>query len=95
MTISDYFKTYRNLIRYLLAEGIREQLQSNVVMGIHSLNWASMLKELTEASSDAKMNERAIQTVNYVTYYQHPESRIVVGFAYNPWWYNCHMGVIY
>jgi hypothetical protein len=76
------------------AEGIREQLQCNVVMGIHSLNWASMLKDLAEASGDGKMRERAIQTANYVTYYLQPDDRIVVGFEYNQWWYSCHMGVI-
>ncbi len=76
------------------AEGIREQLQCNVVMGIHSLNWASMLKDLSEASGDGKMRERAIQTANYVTYYLQPDDRIVVGFEYNQWWYSCHMGVI-
>jgi len=77
------------------AEGIREQLQCNVVMGIHSLNWASMLKVLAEASGDEKMRERAMQTANYVTYYLQPDKRIVVGFEYNQWWYSCHMGVIY
>lgn len=77
------------------AEGIREQLQCNVVMGIHSLNWASMLKVLAEASGDAEMMERAMQTANYVTYYLQPDKRIVVGFEYNQWWYSCHIGVIY
>ncbi|MCP4312397.1 MAG: hypothetical protein GY790_14130 [Bacteroidetes bacterium] len=77
------------------AEGIREQLQCNVVMGIHSLNWASMLKVLAEASGDEKMKKRAMQTANYVTYYLQPDRRIVVGFEYNQWWYSCHIGVIY
>ncbi len=76
------------------AEGIREQLQCNVVMGIHSLNWASMLLDLSEATGDEKMRERAIQTANYVTYYLQPDDRIVVGFQYNQWWYSCHMGVV-
>lgn len=77
------------------AEGIREQLQCNVVMGIHSLNWASVLLDLSEAAADDKMRERAIQTANYVTYYLQPDNRIVVGFSYNQWWYSCHTGVIY
>jgi len=76
------------------AEGIREQLSVNVVMGIHSLNWASMLMDLAEASGDEKMKERAIQTANYITYYLQPNNRIVVGFQYNQWWYSCHIGVI-
>jgi len=76
------------------AEGIREQLQCNHIMGIHSLNWASMLKELAEASGDNRMIERAKQTANYVTYYLQPDNRIVVGFEYNQWWYSCHIGVI-
>jgi len=76
------------------AEGIREQLQCNVVMGIHSLNWASMLLDLSEASGDEKMKEQAIQTANYVTYYLQPDNRIVVGFQYFQWWYSCHVGVI-
>jgi hypothetical protein len=76
------------------AEGIREQLQCNVIMGIHSLNWASMLKDLAEASGDEQMKERAIQTANYITYYLQPDDRIVVGFEYRQWWYSCHVGVI-
>ncbi len=76
------------------AEGIREQLRVNVVMGVHSLNWASMLLELSEASSNQKMRVRAMQTANYVSYYLQPDNRIVVGFQYNQWWYSCHVGVI-
>ena len=76
------------------AEGIREQLQCNVVMGIHSLNWASMLFELAEATGDEQMRERAIQTANYTTYYLQPDNRIVVGFTYKQFWYSCHVGVI-
>jgi len=76
------------------AEGIREQLQCNVVMGIHSLNWASMLYDLAEATGDGKMRKRAIQTANYITYYLQPDNRIVVGFQYHQWWYSCHTGVV-
>lgn len=76
------------------AEGINEQLQCFHVMGIHSLNWASMLKELADASGDEMMKERAIQTANYITYYMQPDDRIVVGFEYHQWWYSCHTGVI-
>ncbi len=77
------------------AEGIREQLQCNVVMGIHSLNWASMLLELANVTGDEKMRQRAIQTANYITYYMQPDDRIVVGFDYNQWWYSCHAGALY
>lgn len=76
------------------AEGIREQLQCNVVMGIHSLNWAALLLDLAKATGDEALRKRAIQTANYVTYYLQPDNRIVVGFQYNQWWYSCHAGVI-
>jgi uncharacterized protein YyaL (SSP411 family) len=76
------------------AEGIREQLQCNYVMGIHSLNWASMLYDLAEATGDEQMRQRAIQTANYTTYYLQPDNRIVVGFDYKQFWYSCHVGVI-
>ena len=76
------------------AEGIREQLQCNVVMGIHSLNWASMLLDLAKATGDESLRRRAIETANYVTYYLQPDDRIVVGFQYNQWWYSCHAGVV-
>jgi len=76
------------------AEGIREQLQFNVVMGVHSINWASMLTELAEATGDEKMRQRAIQTVNYVTYYLQPDNRIVMGLDQQSWWYSCHFGVV-
>ena len=70
------------------------QLQCNVVMGIHSLNWASMLREFAEATGDEKMRQRAIQTANYITYYLQPDNRIVVGFQYHQWWYSCLTGVV-
>ncbi|MDD7983918.1 hypothetical protein PQO01_03010 [Lentisphaera marina] len=76
------------------AEGIREQLQCNYVMGIHSLNWASTLKQLAEASNDKTMLQRAMQTANYTTYYLQPDKRIVVGFDYNQFWYSSHIGVV-
>ncbi|MBK1876034.1 hypothetical protein [Pelagicoccus mobilis] len=76
------------------AEGIREQLQCNVVMGVHSVNWASMLFELGETAGDEKMKERALQTANYVTYYLQPDDRIVTGFWYHQWWYSAHIGVV-
>jgi len=76
------------------AEGIREQLACNVVMGIHSLNWASMLMSRAGATGNRVMQQRAIQTANYITYYLQPDNRIVVGFNYKQWWYSCHMGVI-
>lgn len=76
------------------AEGIREQLQCNVVMGVHSLNWASMLMDLSRATGDEKMRQRAVQTANYITYYLQPDNRIVVGFQYHQWWYSCHTGVL-
>jgi hypothetical protein len=76
------------------AGGIREQLQCNVVMGIHSLNWASMLNELGRATDNHGMQQRAIQTANYTTYYLQPDNRIVVGFQYHQWWYSCHVGVV-
>lgn len=69
-------------------------MQCNVVMGVHSLNWASMLMQLAEATGDEEMRLRAMQTANYVTYYLQPDNRIVVGFQYNQWWYSCHTGVI-
>ena len=76
------------------AEGIREQLQCNVVMGVHSLNWASMLMQLADATGDEAMRQRAILTANYITYYLQPDNRIVVGFTYEQWWYSCHVGVV-
>ena len=88
-------KTFLDKIKgFEPAEGIREQLQCNVVMGIHSLNWASMLMELSKATGDQAMRQRAMQTANYTTYYLQPDNRIVVGFTYKQMWYSCHVGVI-
>ena len=88
-------KTFMDKIQgFEPAEGIREQLQCNVVMGIHSLNWASMLLDLAKATGDEKLKQRADQTANYITYYLQPDNRIVVGFQYNQWWYSCHAGVV-
>jgi len=89
-------KTFMDKIKgFEPAEGIREQLQCNVVMGIHSLNWASMLRDLAKATGDEKLKQRADQTANYITYYLMPDNRIVVGFRYNQWWYSCHAGVVF
>ena len=88
-------KTFLDKIKgFEPAVGIREQLACNVVMGIHSLNWASMLLDLSQATGDAKMRQRATQTANYITYYLQPDNRIVVGFTFNQWWYSCHTGVV-
>ena len=88
-------KTFMDKIKgFEPAEGIREQLQCNVVMGIHSLNWASMLLKLAKATGDKAVRQRATQTANYVTYYLQPDNRIVVGFQYHQWWYSCHAGVL-
>ena len=88
-------KTFMDKIKgFEPAEGIREQLQCNVVMGIHSLNWASMVLDLANATGDEKLRQRAMQTANYITYYLQPDNRIVVGFRYNQWWYSCHGGVV-
>ena len=57
-------------------------------------NWASMLLELLKATGNKKMRQRAMQTVNYVTYYLQPDKPIVVGFSWNQWWYSGHTGVI-
>ena len=88
-------KTFLDKIKgFEPVEGIREQLQCNVVMGIHSLNWASMLYNLAKATGDEKLRDRAVQTANYSTYYLQPDNRIVVGFQYHQWWYSCHVGVV-
>jgi hypothetical protein len=88
-------KTFLDKIKgFEPAAGIQEQLACNVVMGIHSLNWASMLLDLSKATGDEKLRQRAVQTANYITYYLQPDNRIVVGFSYNQWWYSCHAGVI-
>ena len=88
-------KTFMDKIKgFEPAEGIREQLQCNVVMGIHSLNWASMLLDLAKATGDEQLLQRACQTANYITYYLQHDNRIVVGFQYNQWWYSCHAGPI-
>jgi len=76
------------------AEGVTEQKPTTVVMGTHSLNWASMLLDLAEATGDEQMRHHAIQTADYITYFLQPNNRIVVGFQYNRWWYSCHTGAV-
>jgi len=82
-------KTFMDEIKgFEPAEGIREQLQCNYIMSGHSEHWASVLLRLAKATGDENMKERAIQTVNYVTYYLQPDNHIVIGFDYNQWWYS-------
>jgi len=81
------------------AVGIREQLACNWVMGIHSINWASMLVDLARATGDDNLKQRALQTANCVTYYLQPDGRIVTGINFRrannaQFWYSCHFGAI-
>ena len=79
---------------YTPAEGIREQKACFVTMGVHSAHWAAMMADLYHATGEERYRQRAIQTMNYVTYHLQPDNRIVIGFSYNQWWYSGHFGSI-
>ena len=101
-----YLKTALNLNQYIEhtfidrnhlykpAEGIREQLRCFVTMGIHSAHWASMMADFYRATRDESYRHRAIQTMNFVTYLQQSNGRILVSADQYPYyWYSCDLGV--
>ena len=78
---------------YKPAEGIREQFRCFVTMGIHSAHWASMMADFYRVTGDRSYRHRAIQTMNFVTYLQQNNGRILVsadGYPY--YWYSCDIG---
>ena len=80
--------------QYKPAEGIREQLKCFVTMGIHSAHWASMMADFYRATGDETYRKRAIQTMNFVTYLQQANGRILVSAdSYPYYWYSCDLGV--
>ena len=56
-----------------------------------------MMADLYRATDDQQYRNRAIQTMNYVTYHLEPNNTILVGVdfaSYPQWWFSCHFGVI-
>ena len=79
---------------YKPAEGIREQLRCFVTMGIHSAHWASMMADFYRATGKESYRHRAVQTMNFVTYLQQVNGRILVSADDYPYyWYSCDLGV--
>jgi len=86
--------------QYAPAEGIREQKSCFVTMGVHSAHWALLMADLYFATGDESYKERAVQTMNFVTYHLQPDGKILVGvdhkhesggWAFNQFWFSCHM----
>ena len=79
--------------QYKPAEGIREQLRCFVTMGIHSAHWADMMSDFFLVTGDSAYLHRAVQTMNFVTYLQQANGRILVSAeAYPYYWYSCDIG---
>ncbi len=80
--------------QYKPAEGIKEQLRCFVTMGIHSAHWASMMANFYRVTGDKSYKNRAVQTMNFVTYLQQENGRILVSADQYPYyWYSCDIGV--
>lgn len=80
--------------QYKPAEGIKEQLRCFVTMGIHSAHWASMMANFYRVTGDKSYKNRAVQTMNFVTYLQQENGRILVSADEYPYyWYSCDIGV--
>jgi len=70
------------------AEGIREQLACNVVMGIHSLNWASMLIELSKATGDNPLLKHSfLRVAGDKRHFEHADGTPFLWLA-DTWWKN-------
>lgn len=77
------------------AEGIREQIACFETMGVHSAHWAAMLADLYHATGEKSYRDRAIQTMNFVTYLLQPNNLILISSTYPQWWYSGHFITIY
>ncbi len=94
-------QSFTNVLHnYAPAEGIREQKACFVTMGVHSAHWAAMMMDIYLATGDKEYKNRALQTMNYVTYHLQPDGKILVGidhehekygWAFNQFWFSCHI----
>lgn len=109
LTLNDYItktvisqgRTFINTAHpYAPAEGVREQKACFVTMGVHSAHWALLMADLYYATGDESYKERAVQTMNFVTYHLQPDGKILVGidyehesggWAFNQFWFSCHI----
>ncbi|WP_144413709.1 hypothetical protein [Kiritimatiella glycovorans] len=80
---------------YSPAEGFREQLVCYNIMGVHTLHWAQLLTDLYELTGDQEYRRRVRQILNFATYLQADNDRIVVGPWHVPFWYSCHFGSVH
>ena len=86
--------------QYAPAEGVREQKACFITMGVHSAHWALLMADLYHATGDESYKNRAIQTMNFYTYHQQTDGRLLVGvdhknekngWAFNQFWFSCHI----
>ncbi|MFA7472714.1 MAG: hypothetical protein WCY86_07415 [Spirosomataceae bacterium] len=86
--------------QYAPAEGIREQKRCFVTMGIHCAHWALLMADLYRATGQESYKERAVQTMNFLTYHLQPDGKMLVGvdhehekgaWAFNQFWFSCHI----
>ena len=78
---------------YQPAEGLREQKICFATMGVHSAHLAVMLTDLYRATGEETYLKRAIQTMNFVTYFMTPDGRIKTSLNDEQCWFSCHLGV--
>jgi len=80
---------------YCPAEGVNEQFVCYTIMGVHTLHWASLLADMHNAYKENSYKYRIEQMLNFVTYMQEENNRIIVGPWYDPFWYSCHLGALH
>lgn len=69
-------------------------------MGIHCAHWALLMADLYRATGQESYKERAVQTMNFLTYHLQPDGKMLVGvdhehekgaWAFNQFWFSCHI----
>ena len=82
---------------YRPAQAVREQLQCNFRMAIHTGHWGLLLAEMNDAGLGPEYRTQALNIASYITYHLRPDNCIVVGEDWPPsrLWYSCHFGPIW
>jgi len=76
---------------YSPAEGFREQLVVPAIMGSHMMHWSMLLADFHKITGNESYKTRILGIMNFTTYMQPSNNRVVVGPWFTPFWYSTHM----
>jgi hypothetical protein len=81
---------------YRPAHAVREQLECDYRMAVHTGHWGMLLAEMNDAGLGPEYRAQAMNIASYITYHLRADNCIVVGEKWPPMeiWYSCHFGAI-